>query len=193
MAQDPNTFNQGPAYNTYTAKHAGVAASAQVFANQSGDGNLEKTVLVLQDAVVTLVDNPGVVAYGSLAILTMPAGLMNVLGATANLTVTKSSAGVNATFDGDFGVGTAAANNGATLATTEQNVIPTTATPQAVAGATTAKGGATAVLFADGTASPVTLYLNMLVDDADHDVTATPANLLVSGTITLVYANLGDY
>lgn len=193
MAQDPDTFTQRENYNEYTAKRAGQAANAQVFANQSGDGNMEKTVLVLQDAVVTLVDNAGVVAYGSLELLDMPAGLMAIIGATANLTVTKSSAGVNANFDGDFGVGTAAANNGATLATTEQNVIPTTATPQAAAGATTATGGSTAVLFADGTSSAVKLYLNMLVDDADHDVTSTPANLIVNGTITVVYANLGNY
>jgi hypothetical protein len=62
----------------------------------------------------------------------------------------------------------------------------------AVAGATTAKGVSTAAATLDGTDTAVDLFLNFLVDDTDHDVTTTPANLIVSGTITLHWINLGD-
>ena len=95
-----------------------------------------------------------------------------------------------------MGLGTVTATSDATLATTEQNLIPTTATPQASASATTANAQSTATesgAIFDGTTTPVDVYLNLLVDDADHDVTGTATNIIVNGTITLYYANLGDY
>lgn len=151
-----------------------------------------KTVLHFDDTPIPLVDEAGVVAYGSLKVFDMPVGLVLVASAVADLAVTKSSAGVIAAFDGDFGVGSAAAGNNNALAGTEQNIIPTTATPQAVAGATTAKGISTAALQLDGTAGAVDVFLNFLVDDADHDVTTTPCNLILNGTLTLIWAIAGD-
>lgn len=171
----------------------GAAAGTGVVASEQGNGVIQKTVLTLTNTPVVLADNAGVVAYGSLKIYDFPQGAINFLGATANLAITKSSAGVNADFDGDFSLGSVAANNGATLATTEQNIIPTTPTPQAVSGVTSAKGQSTAGLYLDGTGTAVDLYLNMLVDDADHDVTGTPCNLIANGTITVLWTNLGDY
>lgn len=151
-----------------------------------------KTVLRFEDTPIPLVDEAGVVAYGSLKVFDLPVGLILVASAVADLAVTKSSAGVIAAFDGDFGVGSAAAGNNNALAGTEQNIIPTTATPQAVAGATTAKGISTAALQLDGTAGAVDVFLNFLVDDADHDVTTTPCNLILNGTLTLIWAIAGD-
>lgn len=93
-------------------------------------------------------------------------------------------------FDGDFGVGTVTAGNNNALATTEQNIIPTTATAQAVAGATTALGiNAAAIAPLDGTSTPVDIFLNFLIDDADQDGGGV---LLVSGTLTIHWINLGD-
>lgn len=110
----------------------------------------------------------------------------------ADLTVEKSSAGVNDDFDGDFAVGTVTASNNNTLASTEANVIPSTATPQATSGATTAKGVSTGVVTLDGTGTAVDLFLNFLVDDSDHDVGGTACDLIVNGTITVTWINLGD-
>jgi hypothetical protein len=155
-----------------------------------------RAVVTFVNTPIPLVDEAGVVAYGSLKVLDLPAGAIMFLGATADLALTKSAAGVDDTWDGDFGLGTTAAGNDNALATTEQDLIPTTATPQAVAGATTATGQSTATeapVIHDGTTTPVDVYLNLLVDDADHDVTTTPTNLIVTGTVTLVYANLGVY
>ena len=157
-------------------------------------GAVRQVAVTFDGATVTMADNAGVVAFGSLKFYDLPAGLIYILGCTASLTLTRTAAGINADFDGDFGIGTVAANNGATLATTEQNIIPTTATAQAVAGVATITGRSTATEIAlyDGTATAVDVYLNILVDDADHDITTTPSNLTVSGTILLTYINLGD-
>jgi len=161
-----------------------------------GDGNYHRTVFKFTNVEIALADEAGVVAYGSKKIYDFPAGIIANDGSVANLAITKNSAGVNADWDGDFGLGSAAASNNATLSTTEQNFIPTTATPQAVAGATTATGysGATERgTTLDGHTTPIDLYLNFLVDDADHNVGGTACSLIVNGTVTVFWKNLGDY
>lgn len=178
---------------TPPASGAGAAAGTGVAAQEQGNGVVHRTILTLTNVAVTLADNAGVVAYGGLKVYDFPAGSIMVLGAVADLDVTKSSAGVNADWDGDFGIGTVTASNNNSLSSTEQNILPTTATPQASAGATTANGLNTAAAFLDGTGTAADAYLNVLVDDADHDVTGTACNLIFNGTITLTWVNLGDY
>lgn len=174
---------------------AGLPDGTGVAAKQLGNQAIQRTVLTLTNAAVPLTDEAGVVAYGGLKIYDFPAGLILFLGAVADLALTKSSAGVNANWDGDVGLGTVTASNNATLSSTEQNLIPTTPTPQASAGATTADCKSTSTesgAILDGTSTAVDAYLNLLVDDADHDVTGTACNLIVNGTITLTWINLGD-
>lgn len=162
--------------------------------SEGGAHAFRQTTFTFTSCAFALTDAAGVVAYTGKKIYDFPAGNILILGATANLTLGKSSAGVNADFDGDFSLGTVTASNNATLSSTEQNIIPTTPTPQATAGATTAKGiNAAAIAPLDGTGTAVDLYLNFLVDDTDHDVTSTPCNLLVSGTVTVTWVPLGDY
>jgi hypothetical protein len=158
-----------------------------------GAGHYRTIELTFDDVAVALADEAGVVAYGGLKIVDMPEGAYAILGAVAALALTKSSAGVNADWDGDFSIGTVTASNNASLASTEQNIIPTTATPQAVSGATTAKGVSTAALYLDGTTTPSDIYLNFLVDDTDHNVTGTACNLIVNGTVTIHYLYLGNH
>ena len=178
---------------------ASVSASAEVTASGTGvvatseELQVRTLLLTLTDVDVAMADEAGVVAYGSLKIADMPEGVITFLGGVCDLDLTKSSAGVNADWDGDIGVGTAAADNSATLSGTEQNIVTATATPQAVAGVTTgnAHGGTPATI--DGTSTAADVYLNVLVDDADHDVTSTPCNLIANGTIKITYVVLGDY
>jgi len=169
----------------------GTVSGAGVWASDAA--GFTKTVLNFKNTPIVLADAAGVVAYGGLKIFDFPQGSIVIQGATANLTVTKTSTGVQATWNGDFGVGTVTASNDATLSTTEQNIIPTTPTPAAVAGVTSAKGRSTAAVTLDGTTTAVDAYINFLVDDANHDVTTTPCNLILNGTVTILWANMGDY
>lgn len=171
-----------------TPAGAGVSASD----GRALGGNVQVAQLQLRDTPVVMADQAGVVAFGSLKIFDMPAGLVQIMGVVADLALTKSSAGVIATWDGDASIGSAPAAGDATLTGTEANIVPSTPTPQAVAGATTADMKSTAGVMLDGTATPVDLYLNLLVDDADHDVTTTPCNLIVNGQITVTFVALGD-
>lgn len=173
----------------------GAAAGSGVTVQELGDGVVHKTVLTFANRAVALTDVADTVAYGGTKIYDLPEGAILFLGATSDIDLTKSSAGVNADWDGDFGIGTVTASNNATLSSTEQNIIPTTPTPQAVAGATTANGQSTATENAvvNGTGTPVDVYFNLLVDDADQDVGGTPCNLILNGTVTICWINLGDY
>lgn len=173
------------------AAGTGVAASSEL-----GDGIRHQTVLTFTNVAVTLADNAGVTAYGSLKVYDLPVGAIVVNAAVSNLDLTKSSAGVNDDWDGDFGVGTVAAGTDADLTTTEVDILAKTATPQAVAGATTANGGAATNGYLNGTTTAGAakdVYVNFIVDDADHDVTSTPCNLILNGTVTLTWINAGDY
>ena len=174
---------------------AGAPNGTGVTAEETPSG-LRKVVVTFVDTPVVMVDEGGVVAFGSLKIYDLPEGAILFQGATADLALTLSAAGINADWDGDFALGTVAASNNATLTATEDDLLPSTATPQASGSATTATGLSTTsevgTVF-DGTSTAVDAYLNIIVDDADHDVTGTPTNIIVNGTITLYYANLGDF
>lgn len=175
---------------------SGAAVAVGGGADDATSLGVHRLVVAFTNFPIPMADEVGVVAFGGVKVADLPAGALFILGATANLAVTKSSAGVIDTWDGDFAVGTAAAANDATLTGTEADLIPSTATPQAVAGATTAKGqstGTEAGTILDGTGTAKDLFVNFVVDDADHDVTGTPCNLILNGSITLTYANLGDY
>lgn len=173
-----------------TGNAGGAAAgSGAVAGNSPGDG-LTKTVITLTNFTIPLVDNAGVDAHGGAKFYDFPAGVIQIDNAHTALAVTKSSAGVNADWDGDFSLGSVVAAVDATLTGTEANIIPTTATPQAVAGVTSANGDMTTPLRLGTLAGALDAYLNVLVDDADHDVTGTPCNLIFNGTITMWWRNL---
>lgn len=172
---------------TGTAAGTGVTAT-----EESLGGVMRKTTLTLTDVVLALADEAGVVAYKGIKVYDLPAGLQTFLGAAASLSVVKDSAGVDDAWDGDFSMGTVTASNNNALTSTEANLIPSTATPQAVAGATTAIGVSSALLMVDGHSTAGDLYLNFIIDDADHDVTGTACNLTVNGTITLYWMSMID-
>lgn len=176
----------------------GAAAGTGVTADETDGVIVHKTVITFTNAAVALTDEATVVAHGGLKVYDFPSGAICILGAVAAIDLTKSSVGVDADWNGDFGVGTAVASNNATLAATEQNIIPTTATPEADTGVTTANGQSSGTVIINGTdddagvAAAADVYVNLLVDDADHDVGAAACNLIMNGTLTIHWINLGN-
>lgn len=162
---------------------------------ETGVAALRKEVIVLTNRTIALTDEAGVVAFAGSKILDLAEGLITFQGAVMDLALTKDAAGVNDDWDGDVSLGTVTASNNATLTGTEADLVPSTATPQAVSGVTTADAQSTGTEIGsvfDGTTTAVDVFLNFLVDDADQDVTGTPTNLIVNGTITFSYAVVGD-
>lgn len=172
----------------------GSVQGANASVVEYGDGLINRTVISLAARQIDMSDQAGVVAYGGTKVYTFPEGNIHILGAVLNIpTLVKSGAGINADFDGDVSVGSVTASNNNSLTSTEANIIPSTSTPQAASGSTTGSAVSTAAVQIDGTATPVDVYLNFLIDDADQDITGGGASsLLATGTLTLLWANLGD-
>jgi len=172
---------------------AGTPTGATVSITQEqGIGVLHQTKINLNALPLTVRDTE---TGGGVKIFTFPAGRIQVLGAMAQVAFTTTSAIASTLNSGvtvNFGLGTVTQVS-ATLATTEQNILPTTdATSSAtinIAGAE-ATGTATAVASFDGTSTSVPVYFNVGVasaTDIDADATVT-----VSGDVILTWINLGD-
>lgn len=180
----------------------GPGKSSSIFARETGHGSRRRTVLEFHDHLITGADEAGVVGKFVEKVYTLPQGRIWFEGASANLSLLRVNAaatgGVNANWDGDFGLGTDAAS-AATLDGTEQDLIVTGAITQAVAGAASVAAGSTSVSTSsgagrilDGVSSAVDVYLNILVDDADQDMTTGGASMKVNGEIVIHWTYLGD-
>lgn len=167
---------------------AGVANAGAVVNETVGT---IRTTLQLSGAVVTMTDAAAAGCHGSVKLYDFPACNLLFLGATCDLTVTAGTGGIADTAAVVAAIGTAAVSTAdATLTTTEADLIPSTAaTLTAGAGAAKGKTLTAGVVVFDGTTTAKDAYLNFAVPDAGSTGNDT---LIVSGTITLVWSNLGD-
>ena len=167
---------------------AGVANAGAVVNETVGT---IRTTLQLSNAVVTMTDATTAGCHGSVKLYDFPACNLLFLGATCDLTVTAGTGGIADTAAVVAAIGTTAVSTAdATLTTTEADLIPSTAaTLTAGAGAAKGKTLTAGVVVFDGTTTAKDAYLNFAVPDAGSTGNDT---LIVSGTITLVWSNLGD-
>lgn len=159
-------------------------------------GAVHQTLITLNATPITIVDaNVG----GGTKIYTFPEGRILLLGAVGSMAFTTTSvlaSTLNAGVTINWGLGSVLTTTQAsgTLATTEQDMLPTTnATASAtinVAGAVSNGKLASGLQF-DGTATATAVNLNVGVataTDIDGDATVT-----VAGTVVLTWIHLGDY
>jgi hypothetical protein len=169
---------------------AGAAASISVAVAESSAGAI-KTVMTLDSVVITMTDATTAGSHGSLKLYDFPECNLLFLGGTCDLVITAGEGGITdtAAVVGSVGTVTVGTDN-ATLTTTEADLIPSTASPLTDgAGETKGKTVTAGVVVFDGTGTAKDAWLNYAVPDADSTANDT---LIVSGTITLVWANLGD-
>lgn len=143
-------------------------------------------------ALALTVDGATGVGFGSAVIGDLPEGNILFLGATAYVQFDSAGgqAGVVDDWDGDFAIGTTPASDG-TLSGADVDIIPSTATTQAVGedAPRTRGANATAVML-DNTDGSLELNLSLLIDDAD--ISADDIALTATGELELVYVVLGD-
>lgn len=179
--------------SNYSTILAGVGAKngATVTAAETVLGDVHKTVLTMASTPITLTDEGGVGQYGGVKLYDFPAGNIQILGAILDASITLLTPFID-TAEGDVGIGTTAVTDGNALATTEQNIIPTTAIAALVSkvGPIDAISATASQIQLNGTATAIDAYINVRIDDdAAH---ATTASNLISGTLTLYWRNLGD-
>lgn len=162
------------------------AVAPYVSVREIGDV-VRQVVLTLNALPVTLVKNGTSTGGGGTKIYTFPVGLIQPVGGTTNLTIAAAG-------DKSFlaSVGSAAADTGGSLSSTEISFLPSTAaTTSSGAGTCKAKSTSTTPTpggALDGTSTAVDVYLNAALN---ADATGVEA-LTFSGTITLTVINHGD-
>jgi hypothetical protein len=156
-------------------------------------GPFIKTTLTLNNVAQTVTNGT---EYQGTKIYDFPAGRLLVLGVTATLqqkTTSAIASTINSGVTGAISLGTATASS-VTLAGTMVDLLPSTAftssTTINVAGAAVSAALAASAHF-DGTSTAKDMYLNTAyatTTDVDGDGTQT-----ISGTVVVVWVNLGDY
>ena len=177
---------------------AGAPNGATVSATETGVGGIHRTVLTLSATPVTITDDAGVAQYGGTGkIYDFPEGMINVLGAVVSGNLTLGTTGtIIAAFTGVNSLGTATATTGATLVSTEADILQSTANGTAsgsvaaidsvpVATAVTESGAR----WLDGTATAKDMFLNFAIAD---DVTHTSGTGTFTGTVAFTWVSLGD-
>lgn len=199
-AIDANTAASGADAPTVGA---GTKNGATVTVTETGDELTHKTVLTCVNTPITMGDEAGVGQYGGAKLYDFPAGLIATLGGVIDGSVTTpvhddAAGGTIATWDGDIALGTAAPTDHATglVAADTGRYLQSTATTQAIGQAANvdAVSAATGLTesgarWTDGTSSAADLFLNLLVDDSANNDAHTA---LFTGTITIVWMNIGD-
>lgn len=183
---------------TLSGNPVGAPNGTGVVATEYGNGVFNRTVLTLTNVLITVADDAGVAQYGGAGkIYDFPEGLLNVYGAIVSGTLTMGETGtfIN-TWSGVVGLGTAAASTGATLVSTEADIMQSNAIAAAVAKVATidAVSAATALTEAamrtfDGTATAKDMYLNIAIAD---DATHTAGTGRFTGTVKFDWSILGD-
>lgn len=180
-----------------TALGVGAKAGATVSVAEYGDGLVHKTVLTLTATPVPIESVTTGNGVGGVKVYDLPEGRILMLGCMADLAlaiaVAEQGNFTDATPEGDLGVGTVAPANADALGTDATDDDFATSTPFTMSAyAATAKAPSEPVLQHNGTSTPKEVLVNVLVDAADIDDDAE-TEILVSGTITLHWINLGDF
>lgn len=171
----------------------GASAQPEVTAAESGFGNFRTTVLTLTDLPITVGNTTGV-SFGNVKLYDFPEGRHNFLGVqlndlTVDLTDVLNVTPIAGTHGGDVSLGTTGTSD-ATLNGTDVNLMPSTSIDPISAGIADGALVAAATVL-DGRTTALDLYLNMIIDDADVADGASDV-LLLSGTITVTWVNLGN-
>lgn len=168
-----------------------------------GDGAVHKTIITLDDVAIPVVDGTTPAtdgAWGKMLLYTFPVGHIKILGGhqvfpVGGLVASSAGSGLTATADFEIGVGSVGAsnlnafdlNNG-----TEEDIVPHSTvalTASANTDIESAAQGTDAVY--DGSTTATKAYLNMRTS-ADGDSGTAASTLTCSGTVTIVWTNLGD-
>jgi hypothetical protein len=169
------------------------SAGTGTTASEQGNAVVHKTVLTMGDVSVTVGNTTGV-SFGGTKIYDFPDGRILVLGAVAtdisfDLTDAGNVTPIDDTMGGDIAVGTTAPDDGS-LTGTDVDLIPSTSIDP-ISGGVTGSPLASSAQF-DGTGTAKDAFFNILIDDADVADGASDV-ILVSGTVTIHWINLGNY
>jgi hypothetical protein len=177
-------------YTYGTLTNVGAKNGSTVSAVEYSDGVINKTVLTFTATPITVADDAGVAQYGGAGkVYDMPTGLISFLGCIVDGALTMGATGtfIDA-FTGLVSLGTIAATTGATLTSTEADIMASVAVGAATTKVATIAGTSVGATVVNGTSTAKDVYLNFLITD---DATHTAGTGTFTGTATLLWSNVG--
>jgi len=166
----------------------GLVSSSKVTVKEYGD-IVKKTVFTFTNGRITLVN---AMVNNHLDFYTFPAGAIKILAASVDIAVTNT-ANFNASDNDHFYLAVGTADGSGDLTTTEQDIIAKTDF-DTVGGTDLAHDWHaqtdTLAGLLDGTTTPANLRVNLYIPDANDSGTNIIA---MTGTLTVVWVNCGDY
>lgn len=166
-----------------------VSASSFITASDEGVGNFHRTKLVIARLPITVANTTGI-SFGNVLLGSFPQGRILVRETVVKdllygLTNAGNATPIDAADGGDFSLGTTGTAD-ATLNSTDVNVLASTSYDP-LSTAVSAIGIINAAF--DGRSTPVSLYFNAIIDDADVADAASDI-LEINGTIWVTWTNL---
>lgn len=157
-------------------------------ARGKGKTTVRKHLVKFKDVPITVAGASGV-GFGTAVIGGFPEGNILYLGAVSYAQFTSADTDVQATYDGDYAIGTTPTAD-ATLSGTDVNIVASAALGAATSGVSplVRSTGATAAVF-DNTDGSLELNLQLIIDDANI---SGNADFTAEGWVEVVYAVLGD-
>lgn len=163
-----------------------------------GTPAMYKTVLTLTNTPVSVVSVTTGNGVGGTKIYDFPAGYIQNHGCIADLSISIATANqadfTDGTPEGDIGIGTVAPANADALGTdaTDDNFATATAFTMSAYVDSSVTLPPEASANYNGTSTAIDLYVNVLVDAADID-DGTTTEVLISGTVTVLWSLIGDF
>lgn len=176
----------------------GSVPVSTITAYEHGDSIIRKTVLECNALIVTISDDSGTAQYGGVQVYDFPEGMLLVKGVRMSGILTAGTSGtIIDNWDGDVAAGTVTATTGATLVSTEANIMQSVAVSAGASdkdGVVTAASVATALTesgarWLDGSSTAINMFLNFVIDD---DASHTAGTATFNGTIEFNWEMLGD-
>ena len=191
------TTNVKSATEELLGREPRVSASTNVY--EYGDQVARQTVIECNAISVTITDDAGVAQYGGVKVYDFPEGMTLIKGAQVNgaITLGVTTGTYIDNWDGDVAIGTVTATTGATLTSTEADIMQSVAVSAGASdkiGVVSAASVATVLTesgarWMDGSSTAKDMYLNFVVDD---DATHTSGTAVFTGTIVFNWEMLGD-
>lgn len=176
----------------------GTVSASTVVAYEHGGVAARKTVLELNNFAIAITDDANVAQYGGAQVYDFPEAMLMIKGCRIDGILTAGVTGtVIDNWDGLVALGTVTATTGATLTSTEADIMQSVAVS---AGASDKLGVVNAVQVAtlltesgarwlNGTATAINMFLNFVIDD---DASHGASTALFTGTIEFNWESFGD-
>lgn len=170
----------------------GAKNGAAVTVVEYGDNAVHKSVFTLTALSITMTDAGAAGSHGGHKLYDFPAGAIGRLGCSWEVAITAGAGGIadGAAVVGSLGEVVTATDNATLAGAGEASFIASTAGTLTTGAGVLEGTGAGSLTLLDGHTTPIDIFLNLAVPDADSSANDTVS---ATGTVTCVWYSTGDW